>query len=231
LTTPPHLLLRLIIMRDNPPCGFCSDGRRAALPAPRNGEPFIKGPLHWSFWSRVGRTSPQALRLAMAVKYWSGFRRGRGVTRGVRLGLADMGALGLNPRSARRALYSLESLGLVTVERGASRKPVVTLEDRPGCGLDRARSLYLPVPWAWWYRACQGTGGAAVQVALALWFRAGWLGGRARFPFGSCDWESLGCSRWTASRGLHTLEQQGLVAVERNQGRAPVVTIRPDCVT
>src|SRR6266511_5016252 len=95
------------------------------LPTLNPGEPFIKGPFSWAYWSRVGRLGVNPLRLAMAVKYWSGFRRPRGAVGGVRIGLGDAGALGLNPRSARLALRSLEGAGLAVVERGPGRKPVV----------------------------------------------------------------------------------------------------------
>ena len=122
----------------------------------------------------------------MGVKYWCGFRRPRGMSQGVRIGLADMGALGLNPRSARLALRSLEGDGLAVVERPqgrtgghASRAP------------DPARSgTFLPIPWGWWY-AASPLPGRALPVALALWFRAGWLGGKAEFPFSLGDLEPL----------------------------------------
>ena len=195
------------------------------MPAPRNGEPFIKGPLYWTYWSRVGATSPQALRLAMAVKYWSGFRRGRGVTRGVRVGLADMGELGLNPRSARTATRSLEAAGLIAVERRPGRKPVITLRDGPEPQLpQRDPTLYLPIPWIWWHRAC-ALPGRALRVALALWFRGGITGNRAEFPFDLSRWGSLGLTRFSAGRGLRALEAARLIAVERTPGRSPVVTV------
>ena len=77
----------------------------------------------------------------MAVKYWSGFRRPRGMSQGVRIGLADMGALGLDPRSARLALRSLEGDGLAVVERPPGRKPVVTLVEHP---IQHDRALSCP---------------------------------------------------------------------------------------
>ena len=192
------------------------------MPKPRRGEPFIKGPLYWSYWSRVGRTSPQALRLAMAIKYWAGFRRGRGVTRGVRVGLADTGELGLNPRSARIAMCSLEAAGLVAVERRPGRKPIITLRD--GQRPKRDPTLHLPIPWIWWHRAC-ALPGRALRVAVALWFQGGWLGNRAEFPFDLSRWESLGLTRFSAGRGVQSLEAARLISVERRPGRSPVVMV------
>jgi hypothetical protein len=188
---------------------------------PWSGEPFIKGPFCRNFWSRVGRLGVNPLRFAMAVKYWSGFRRPRGMSQGVRIGLADMGALGLNSRSARLALRSLEGDGLAVVERPPGRKPVVTLVEHP---IQHDRALFLPIPWGWWY-AASPLPGRALPVALALWFRAGWLGGKAEFPFSLGDLEPLGLTRWTASRGLAALEAAGLAAVERRPGRSPIVTL------
>jgi hypothetical protein len=161
----------------------------------------------------------------MAAKYWAGFRRGRGVTRGVRVGLADTGELGLNPRSARIAMCSLEAAGLVAVERRPGRKSVITLKDSPEPHLPgHLPTLYLPIPWMWWYRACP-LPGRALRVALALWFQGGWLGNRAEFPFDLSRWESLGLTRFSAGRGLLALEAARLVAVERTPGRSPVVTV------
>jgi DNA-binding transcriptional ArsR family regulator len=184
------------------------------------GDPFILGPLRWSYWSAVSRLGTNQLRFAMAAQYWRGFRRGRSVTKGVRIGLADMGALGLNPRSARFALRSLESAGLVCVERGAGRKPVVTLVEHPVSG---DRVLYLPIPWAWWYRASP-LAACALPVALALWFQFG-KERCERFQFVLSDLGSLGCTRFTAGRGLRALEAARLVRVERAPGMAPIVTM------
>jgi hypothetical protein len=184
------------------------------------GDPFILGPLRWSYWSTVSRLGANPLRFAMAVQYWRGFRRGRGITKGVRIGLADMGALGLNPRSARLALRSLEAAGLVIVERAPGRKTVVTLLDHQMSG---DQVLYLPIPWTWWYRASP-LADSALPVALVLWFQLG-KERCGRFRFVLSDLGSLGCSRFAASRGLRALEAVNLIAVERAIGMAPVVTV------
>ena len=184
------------------------------------GDPFILGPFRRSFWVAVTRLGVNQLRFAMAVQFWRGFRRGRGVTKGIRIGMADVGALGLNPRSARLALRSLEVAGLALVERAPGCKPIVTLFDHQLVG---DQVLYRPIPWAWWYRASP-LSDCAVPVALAIWFRMGQLGCE-RFRFCQCDLESFGCSRFKAGRGLRALAAAELVAVERSPGAAPVVTV------
>jgi hypothetical protein len=85
------------------------------------------------------------------------------------------------------------------------------------------RLLYLPIPWAWWYRASP-LADCALPVALALWFECGRVRCE-RFRFVLSDCESLGCSRFKASRGLRALEVAELVAVERTTGLAPIVTV------
>jgi len=161
------------------------------------------------------------VRLAMACKYWSGFRRPRGATRGTRIGLADVGELGLGPRSARLALRALETGGLAFVERAPGRKPVVTLiEPRYG-----GRRLKRPIPWTWWHAACPLVD-PAVRVALALWLRfdlnQGWIHpdatGAGGFEFDLDDTGSFGLSRYSARRGLWALRDAGLVSAVRVRG-------------
>ena len=142
---------------------------------------------------------------------------------GVRVGLADMGELVLNPRSARRALQSLEAAGLIAVEQRPGRKPVIMLR-RHRMPTPRDRALFLPIPWIWWYRAL-ALPGRALRVALALWFQGGWLGNQAKFPFDLGAWESLGLTRFAAGRGLRSLVAVDLVSVEHRPGQSPVVTV------
>jgi DNA-binding transcriptional ArsR family regulator len=191
-------------------------------------EPFICGPLYWAYWSKVATLGINPLRFAMAIKYWSGFRRPvtrtlqGGDIKGVRIGLGIMGSLGLDSRAARRALRLLEVAGLVDVVRAPGCKPMVALRDRWECGREWERTLYHPIPWAWWYCASPLSGRAST-VGLLLWFRVGWE--QDHLPFCLGDWGLLGLSRFAVGRGLQALETAGLVVVERWSGASPVVTL------
>jgi len=66
--------------------------------------------------------------------------------------------------------------------------------------------------------------GRAFAVWIALWQLAG-LTGTRRVKLG---YRRLPFTRWTVARGLATLEEAGLVLVERRRGRMPVVTLPPD---
>jgi hypothetical protein len=135
--------------------------------------------------------------------------------------------LGVKPDAAGRGLIALESAGLVGVERGAGRKPVVTILDgspAPDAGPDRRR-LRGPIPWAWWVRACR-LPGRSPAVASALWALVGRARGReAVFELGLSDWPELGLTRFSAGRGLRELESAGLVGVQARPGRKPIVTV------
>ena len=47
----------------------------------------------------------------------------------------------------------------------------------------------------------------------------------AEFELALDDWAEFGLSRFSASRGLDTLERAGLVSVVRRPGLPPIVTI------
>lgn len=83
--------------------------------------------------------------------------------------------------------------------------------------------LWGPVPWLW-LSAAGKLPGCALHVGLVLWWLAGVKKDR------TVRWEpsagkSLGLNRWVVYRGLAALERAKLVAVDRHNGRCPVVTI------
>lgn len=200
-------------------------------------EPFIKGPFGWNFWSRVAFIGANPLRLGMGVKFWSGFRRGQGITNGTRIGMADGAELGLGPRSARTALRALEAAGLCAVERKPGCKPVITLletdwHERPlllpppssVCHTTLAR----PICWSWWYRASP-LSDPAIRVALVLWFCYALPPSRERWTwFKLSDLGAVGLSRYSAGRGLRELSGAGLVGVVNIPGQPPQVAIIPN---
>ncbi|MBX3233130.1 MAG: hypothetical protein KIT84_20270 [Labilithrix sp.] len=78
-----------------------------------------------------------------------------------------------------------------------------------------------PIPWAGWMHVACSVRGSAAIVALHVWLWAGIKRRRtvainlARLPIG----------RASARRGLKTLEELGLVTVQRRPGRRAVITI------
>jgi hypothetical protein len=188
-----------------------------------DGGPFIRGPFFWDFWMAVAALGSDPVRIALATRYWSGWRLPRGRSRGTRVGFSDLGALGLDRRAVRIALRRLERAGLASVERGTGRKPIIVLTEWSDCPARTGPGVRIDhMSWAWWYVALQ-LGGAAPMVAVALWSRADeWDVDRA-FDIPLSD--VPGCSRWAAGRGLRALEVAQLVRVERRPGMAPIVTI------
>jgi hypothetical protein len=85
------------------------------------------------------------------------------------------------------------------------------------------RFLKGPVPWNWLVRASK-LPGTALILGLCLWRLKGatrsnsvWLGNSELQPFG--------IDRAAKSRGLAALEKAGLIAINRNAARRPIVTI------
>ena len=80
-----------------------------------------------------------------------------------------------------------------------------------------------PIPWDWLCRAAHQPG-KALHVAIAIWFLAGIKDNR-KLVLSNAVPRMLGVNRHAKSRGLKALERAGLVVVERQRGRSPLVTI------
>jgi hypothetical protein len=198
-------------------------GRRRKPPRHRTGDPFIKGPIPYAWMASACRLPGSGLQVAMAYRFHAGrfrFRHGR------RWDLSDVArGLRISPLSARRGLLAAELAGLLSVSREPGCKLAVSVSDlaEPSAGPGH-RPLYGPIPWAWWLPASR-LPGRSLQVASACWLSAGWERS-ADFELALDAWTDLGLSRFSASRGLDTLERAGLVAAVRRPGRSPVVSIR-----
>jgi DNA-binding transcriptional ArsR family regulator len=88
----------------------------------------------------------------------------------------------------------------------------------------RSRFLKGPVPWDWIIRASELPGQALI-VGLCLWRLSGAVGNRT-VTLGNTELEPFGTDRAAKSRALTVLEDAGLITVERNLGRLPIVTLR-----
>ena len=75
-----------------------------------------------------------------------------------------------------------------------------------------------------WLQAAARLPGRSLHVALALWLAARQASTR-RIPLGNVTVASMGLDRNAKYRGLVCLERAGLVTVERNLGRSPIVTL------
>lgn len=197
---------------------------RRRPPRHRSGEPFIKGPIPYTWIASACRLPGSGLHVAMAYRFHQGrfrFRR-----RGWRWGLPDVAkGLRISDDSARRGLHAAELTGLLAVEREPGCKLAVSVLDLPGSesGAKR-RPLYGPIPWAWWLPASR-LSGKSLHVGAVCWLLAGWERS-ADFELALDGWSEFGLSRFSASRGMNELERAKLVSVARSPGRSPIVTIR-----
>jgi DNA-binding transcriptional ArsR family regulator len=79
-----------------------------------------------------------------------------------------------------------------------------------------------PRPLSTWMRS--------LQVASVRWLLAGWSRS-AEFELALDGWAEFGLSRFSASRGLNTLEGAGLVSVARRPGRSRDVLVLDSSTT
>lgn len=91
----------------------------------------------------------------------------------------------------------------------------------------KAPFLRGPIPLDWLQKAMK-LGGAAISVGIILWYFKG-LKKLSIFKIGIQDIASLIDRSWiTAKRGLIALERQGLITIERHNGRKHLIEIRED---
>jgi DNA-binding transcriptional regulator YhcF (GntR family) len=205
------------------------DDRPAPLPLPHHGdrEPFLKGPISRGWLVRACRLAGSGLHVAIMIRFlWSRFGKGPGPR-----WTLDSLARGLRASTltVRRAMSEAERAGLVEVTRWPGRKvraadiAIIDPTELTDSGSEASRPLFGPVPYRW-IRPALLLPGRALATALACWYAAEWARS-ARFEFARSGRSGLGLSRSAADRGLRSLESARLVAVDRGQGRKPIVTI------
>jgi hypothetical protein len=193
---------------------------RSRPPRYRPGDPFIKGPIPYSWLASACRLPGAGLPVAMTYRFLACRYRGPN-----RWGLdAIARVLGISVDSARSGLHAAELARLLAVEREPGCKMAVAISDRPGPETGpNARPLRGTIPWRWWLPASR-LPGPSLRVGAVCWLLAGWERS-ADFELPLASWAELGLSRFSASRGLAELERAGLVRAARTPGRSPVVTL------
>jgi hypothetical protein len=88
----------------------------------------------------------------------------------------------------------------------------------------REREHFVKVPLEWARRICSAAGEGALYLAIWLRYRS-WKTGSNTVKLTRDPLEALGLSRWTQGRALRKLEEAGVVTVQRQHGRAPVVSL------
>jgi DNA-binding MarR family transcriptional regulator len=83
-----------------------------------------------------------------------------------------------------------------------------------------------PIPLSWWTRACLVPGGKSIlAVASAIWFESGLRQSFAGLKLTSATCGRFGLTPTAKSHSLRALEKAGLIRVERNAKKSPIVTI------
>jgi hypothetical protein len=190
---------------------------RQLPPRPREGEPFIRGPIAFSWVALASRLPGSSLIVAMAARFLrSRYPRKPGWS------VAEIGwRAGLEERAARRVLHTLSEAGLISLAKRPGCKPALTILEL-GEPEGPEPPLWGPIPWRWW-RAASQLPGKAPHVGLACWLLAGWERS-ARFELAP-EWPGLDLSQPSTYRGLESIAEAGLAVVVRRRGRPPVVTI------
>jgi hypothetical protein len=83
-----------------------------------------------------------------------------------------------------------------------------------------------PVPM-WWLARAASLPGKSLAVGLCVWRLVGVMK-KDTVRLATKEVEAMGVDRHAKSRAIRHLEQAGLVAVERKQGRFPIVTVVRD---
>jgi hypothetical protein len=140
-------------------------------------------------------------------------------------GVTDMAeGFQVTRQTVQHGLYSAEVAGLLSILRKPGCKLRVSILDLPASpDGPRRRPLRGPIPWVWWYPASR-LPGKSLQVAAVCWLLASWERS-AEFELAPDDWPEFGLSRFSAHRGLASLEGAGLVSAVRRAGRPSIVTI------
>ena len=85
------------------------------------------------------------------------------------------------------------------------------------------RFLRGPIPWRWLVRASQ-LAGKALVIGLCLWRLKGAMGSNTVW-LGNTELQPFGIDRAAKSRGLAALERAGLVTINREARRRPMITL------
>lgn len=94
-----------------------------SIPRPKNREHYLRGPIPLSWLTQAARLSGRSLHVAVTIWYRAGLEKNATI----RLGNAVLAKFSVSPDSKRRALIELEKAGLIRVERGKNKNPVVTI--------------------------------------------------------------------------------------------------------
>jgi len=84
---------------------------------------FIRGPIPLLWLSRAGMLPGKALHVAIAICFLTGVKKMNTVPVSNKL----LGEFGVNRYAKSRALKQLSNAGLVSIEQGVGRSPVVTV--------------------------------------------------------------------------------------------------------
>ena len=117
-------------------------------------------------------------------------------------------------------LVTKNKIDLTACQSVTKKKPVSPCKrryDKFLCG---------PVPLVWLTTAAKCSG-KSFQLGIALWYLVGLTKSFTVKPT-RATLTQFGISRWSISRNLRLLELSGLISVERNTGKAPLVTIMED---
>lgn len=86
---------------------------------------FIKGPLSLIRLIKIGKMSPAALKVEIALNYYKGLKK----TNYFKIGNRDLALFGDSEDTIRRGLKELEKKGFISVTRNLGQKPFIEIID------------------------------------------------------------------------------------------------------
>jgi hypothetical protein len=110
------------------PLDLASFPKRKRRHRPRKGKKFLWGPVPWEWLTAAAAISCSAVLVGLVLWHLAGLRK----SHTVRFEYGRAADFGLHRQTVYDALKRLSEAGLVQVDRGNGRCPVVTILDAPG---------------------------------------------------------------------------------------------------
>ncbi len=88
-------------------------------------KPFLSGPIPMDWLHTAGRINGRALHVAVTLWFLAGVTK----SKTVKLSQKHLEGFDIDRQTKRRALLALEAAGLISIENGVGKSPIITILD------------------------------------------------------------------------------------------------------
>jgi hypothetical protein len=86
-------------------------------------KPFLSGPIPMDWLHTAGRINGRALHVAITLRFLAGVTK----SKTVKLSQKHLEGFSIDRQTKRRALLALEAAGLISIENGMGKSPIITI--------------------------------------------------------------------------------------------------------